>query len=119
MTESRGYVVNVRMGSELLSLRLDLVMSPGQRRMFPGALPTPAVSGHRAGQELVHEGDVGDGQSQRLYPRQSLLVSKSRDLQSSTAIVLQYKIKAPKGICFLPSRNIHLLLIKRQRDIWV
>ena len=69
MTESRGYVVNVRMTSELLLGLLDLVMAASQRRMFPGGLSsTPAVSRHRAGQEFVHEGDVGDGKSQRLDP---------------------------------------------------
>ena len=42
--------------------------------------PPAAGGGGGGGQEVVHEGDVGDGQPQRLDPGQSLLVRKRRNL---------------------------------------
>ena len=43
-------------------------------------------SGRRRGQQLVHEGDVGDGQPQRLDPGQALLVGKGGHLHKDTRL---------------------------------
>ena len=67
---------------------VDEVLPPGGEvgRGPPGghglALAPPAGPAGlgRGRQQLVHEGDVGDGQPQRLDPRQPLLVGKCGDL---------------------------------------
>ena len=67
----------------------------GQVRLVAAAAPGPGLAatrppargreagggrGEGRGQQLVHEADVGDGEAQRLYPRQPLLVGEGGHL---------------------------------------
>ena len=70
---------------------------PERRRDVVAAAAAVAVVVVAAGrsQDLVHEGDVGDGQTQRLDSGQTLLVRKSRNLKRKAKLFcrLQREIK--------------------------
>ena len=63
--------------------------------LSPGALSSPALPRHRRGQQLVHEVDVCDGESQGLYPRQSLLIGKCGDLRVFYSGSEGHKLQVP------------------------
>ena len=70
MADSRGDVVYVLVVSQVMRVLVT-----------PGALYSPALTRHWRGKKLIHEVDVCDGESQCLYPGQSLLISKCGHLK--------------------------------------
>ena len=78
---------------------------PERRRDVVAAAVAVVVAAAGRSQDLVHEGDVGDGQTQRLDSGQTLLVSESRNLKRKAKLFCQLQ-REIKDSTILVKQNV-------------